>query len=1036
MANKISLKRSSVPSKVPVAGDVDYGELALNYNDGKLFYKKVDNTIDYFQSGLQTINLTGAITGSGTGNITTTLSSTGATAGSYTNANITVGADGRITSVANGSASGLPDQTGNTGKYLTTDGSTASWGAINLSGYQPIDADLTAIGGLTGTSGILTKTAANTWSLDTNTYLTTTNAASTYQPVDADLTSIAGLSGTAGILKKTALNTWALDTTSYQPQDGDLTAIAGLGGTSGFLKKTAADTWTLDTSTYLTGITSSQITTALGYTPYSSGNPNGYITSAALSSYLPLSGGNASYIGLNNASAINFRGAGSGTYNTGWIFSDSSINSWEAPLTSDAAGGAKVPFVLTWRGGYTSQGGLRLTGSSSGELGGNAILHAGNYSSYALPLSGGTLSGSITATNHIGPGTGLTGTAASLTAGAATTATSTPLLAALGSYVWSQSTLPTSYSAGLQAAFVGPAAGEGAWQNYGSVMTMRTYSGGGGSLQMYVPYGPSNGGDSLQVRFGNYNVSSGNAWTGWKTLLASDNYAGYLNNTYLRSIGYASGSADWNSLGNSYPNTVEQIDTSNFASTTSGPTAAGYQYGLLLNLSAQSSAQAQVYISHAGNDLIFRGGWNGASWQTWNRVLTNQNYSSYALPLSGGTLSGNLNFTNLYPSGNTAYGIQGNNGYFDTLNSGDANDPLELVYVRGSEVRIGTGANGSKPLRAVGIYDNGNQVLHAGNYTSYAASASHTQSVTTLSDRPSWFNGGSFIASHNNANSWQNSGFYENDGGGSNWPSATWYNSINVRHSNQGNYHGFQVAMSYYDNNLWFRSYQGSGTFQSWAYAISSQNISSQSVAYAARSQRANGNMYIDDNYGNGVVGAYSSYRYQGVFAMGDSYKLPADGTTTGNLYGMAWSHPNAGGAAGNLSSHGLLLLQNGGFMCALSTDIRASGNVTAYSDERLKTNWRDMPKNYVARLAKVKVGIYDRTDCDQITQVGVGAQSFQNLLPEAITTAKDDMQTLAVNYGGAALASTVELAKDNVELRSRIERLEALIETLIGDNK
>jgi hypothetical protein len=122
--------------------------------------------------------------------------------------------------------------------------------------------------------------------------------------------------------------------------------------------------------------------------------------------------------------------------------------------------------------------------------------------------------------------------------------------------------------------------------------------------------------------------------------------------------------------------------------------------------------------------------------------------------------------------------------------------------------------------------------------------------------------------------------------------------------------------------------------------------------------------------------------------------------------------------------------------MCALSTDIRASGNVTAYSDERLKTNWRNMPENYVARLAKVKVGIYDRTDCDQITQVGVGAQSFQNLLPEAIITAKDDMQTLAVNYGGAALASTVELAKDNVELRSRIERLEALIETLIGDNK
>ena len=38
--------------------------------------------------------------------------------------------------------------------------------------YQPIDADLTAIGALTGTSGLLRKTAADTWALDTNTYLT------------------------------------------------------------------------------------------------------------------------------------------------------------------------------------------------------------------------------------------------------------------------------------------------------------------------------------------------------------------------------------------------------------------------------------------------------------------------------------------------------------------------------------------------------------------------------------------------------------------------------------------------------------------------------------------------------------------------------------------------------------------------------------------------------------------------------------------------------------------------------------------------
>jgi hypothetical protein len=61
--------------------------------------------------------------------------------------------------------------------------------------------------------------------------------------------------------------------------DGDLSAIAALSGTVGLLKKNAANTWSLDTSTYLTSITSSNVTTALGYTPENPANKgavNGY----------------------------------------------------------------------------------------------------------------------------------------------------------------------------------------------------------------------------------------------------------------------------------------------------------------------------------------------------------------------------------------------------------------------------------------------------------------------------------------------------------------------------------------------------------------------------------------------------------------------------------------------------------------------------------------------------------------------------------------------------------------------------------------
>jgi hypothetical protein len=111
-----------------------------------------------------------------------------------------------------------------------------------------------------------------------------------------------------------------------------------------------------------------------------------------------------------------------------------------------------------------------------------------------------------------------------------------------------------------------------------------------------------------------------------------------------------------------------------------------------------------------------------------------------------------------------------------------------------------------------------------------------------------------------------------------------------------------------------------------------------------------------------------------------------------------------------------------------------ASGNVTAYSDERLKTNWRDMPENFVSRLAQIKVGIYDRIDGSKLTQVGVGAQSLQTLLPQAVDKSDDEMGTLSVNYGSAALASAVELAKEVLSLKSEISELKSLINKLIKD--
>jgi hypothetical protein len=45
MANKVLLKKSSTVAKVPATSDLDYGEIALNYADGKLYFKNSTNVV-------------------------------------------------------------------------------------------------------------------------------------------------------------------------------------------------------------------------------------------------------------------------------------------------------------------------------------------------------------------------------------------------------------------------------------------------------------------------------------------------------------------------------------------------------------------------------------------------------------------------------------------------------------------------------------------------------------------------------------------------------------------------------------------------------------------------------------------------------------------------------------------------------------------------------------------------------------------------------------------------------------------------------
>jgi hypothetical protein len=106
-----------------------------------------------------------------------------------------------------------------------------------------------------------------------------------------------------------------------------------------------------------------------------------------------------------------------------------------------------------------------------------------------------------------------------------------------------------------------------------------------------------------------------------------------------------------------------------------------------------------------------------------------------------------------------------------------------------------------------------------------------------------------------------------------------------------------------------------------------------------------------------------------------------------------------------------------------MSGNLTMAGNVTAYSDERLKKDWAPAKEGFIEELAAIKSGTYTRIDSGE-RQAGASAQDWQKLLPEVVSA--DNEGTLALAYGNAAVVACIELAKEIVALRAEIQALKA----------
>ena len=88
----------------------------------------------------------------------------------------------------------------------------------------------------------------------------------------------------------------------------------------------------------------------------------------------------------------------------------------------------------------------------------------------------------------------------------------------------------------------------------------------------------------------------------------------------------------------------------------------------------------------------------------------------------------------------------------------------------------------------------------------------------------------------------------------------------------------------------------------------------------------------VANNYGRGVYGLYSSTKYQHVWSMGTSYNLSDDGSTSGNLYGISFTHTNVGGQSKSGLDHQMLIMRNGVTVSAIGAGIWTDGTITTTS--------------------------------------------------------------------------------------------------------
>ena len=416
--------------------------------------------------------------------------------------------------------------------------------------------------------------------------------------------------------------------------------------------------------------------------------------------------------------------------------------------------------------------------------------------------------------------------------------------------------------------------------------------------------------------------------------------------------------------------------------------------------------------------------------------LTNTPPAGDFLPISGGTLTGDLQGVNIYggSDGTIATGV-GSGSVGMTINDGSGNANITFNHIDGIADQDGNSFRIKANTDALGNAKLSFETL--GNVTAGAVStierfAITDTGVTATVDiaAPTFTEGGTALSSKylpiaspaftgtlsgptvDISSSVSSPQFYADAANGNGlrlWNGNANY-AVHMSSATDATYGGRVSGETTSDYNMYFTMTGGTNR----GFNFRDGNTSGDVVAgidslgtyrTTATTQAFN----VSTNYGQGQFGLYSATRYQHVWSMGAAYKTAADGTGYGNMYGLTWTHTNVGTGANEAISglsHQLQVRANGTLWCAFGNGIWSVGNITAYSDRRVKTNIEHIP-DALEKVCQLNGYTFDRTDIPvdpetgiqpETRQTGVIAQEVLEVLPEAVTGTEEGHYSVA--YG------------------------------------